>query len=350
MKIIFVETDVYGHHILYLKELVKDRTDYKLILPGFMEEFPEDRQITVKYDNKDMKFSVYRKWLKNVYRVIKEEKPDIVHFLYGDMFYRFFGFGLKKKYNTVITFHVVRRSFLHDLSLKRIFSKIGRGVVHTKTIYDELKAIKINNITHIEYPNFNQAVRYPEGSSKKFFSLPGDKKILAAIGGTRKDKGLDILLEALKGVKRPFHLFIAGDNNYFSKEYIEEHSASFMDDVTIFMKYLTDEEYSRAIDACDIAVLPYRKIFNGASGPLTDFVAEKKAVIGPSHGSLGKIIKENHIGLTFESENTESLRAAIEKMLDEQFIFDETAERYIETLKAENFKKKYEELYADMTR
>lgn len=348
MKIVFVETNVDGHHKLYLQELIKDKTDFTVILPQTCKDIPEDRQIIVKYDNKRLKFSVYRKWLKNVYKIIKEEKPDIVHFLYGDIFYRFFGFGLKKKYNTVITFHVLRRSFLRDLSLRRIFSKIEKGVVHTKTIYDELKGLKINNTVHIEYPSFNSTICYPKGSSRKFFALPENKKILAAVGGTRADKGLDLLLEALKDVKKPFHLLVAGDNVSFSEKYIEEHAAPFIEHVTIFMKYLTDEEYSMVIDACDIAVLPYRKIFNGASGPLTDFAAMKKAVIGPSHGSMGEIIEDNHIGITFESENLKELSLAIEKMLDGEFVFDEIAEKYIETLKVKNFKKKYDELYSDM--
>ena len=37
----------------------------------------------------------YYKWTKEVKGIIKTEKPNVVHFLYGDVFYKYFGLGLE---------------------------------------------------------------------------------------------------------------------------------------------------------------------------------------------------------------------------------------------------------------
>lgn len=71
---------------------------------------------------------------------------------------------------------------------------------------------------------------------------------------------------------------------------------------------MTDEEFEMAIQAVDAIVLPYRKTFNGASGPLGEGVAKGKMIIAANHGSLGDIVEKNHLGYTFESENIEALK------------------------------------------
>lgn len=52
---------------------------------------------------------------------------------------------------------------------------------------------------------------------------------------------------------------------------------------------MTDREFAEVIAASDIIALPYRKKFNGASGPLVEGVYLGKCIIGPNHGNLGKL-------------------------------------------------------------
>lgn len=345
MKIIYVESNTYdGHHLYYLNKLVEGNEEARIVVPKKIEGLPDDRQYIVGLSS-NRKFFVYRKWMSEVYAVIKKEKPDIVHFLYGDVFYRFFGFGLKKKYKTIVTFHQVRHGKLRDVSIKRIFRRISLGIVHTAGLLQGLRAIGIQNIAQVEYPNFTMNKTQTARESKAFFSLPEGKKVIGAIGGTRRDKGLDILLEALRRVQTPFHLLIAGAANSFDEAFIKERISDYQENVTLHLKYLDDDEYYHAVNASDIVALPYRRVFDGASGPLTDGAVKEKTILGPSHGSLGKIIKDYHLGYTFESENVDSLSETIERALSEDFAYDDKAKEYVRKIDPERFKKNYLEIY-----
>lgn len=144
--------------------------------------------------------------------------------------------------------------------------------------------------------------------------------VLAVLGGTRKDKGLDLLLESLNAISKDFALLIAGHECDISIDMIKSLSKNYANKVYIFLNNITDEEFNMAAIASDCIVLPYRKVFGGASGPLTYGVWHEKYIIGPNHGSIGKIINENELGGTFESENVKSLVNAINLFFDHSAI------------------------------
>lgn len=207
----------------------------------------------------------------------------------------------------------------------------------------QLNKLGVYNVTHIEYPQFNKF--FIIKNAKKFLKLPINTQVIACIGGTRSDKGLDILLEALDEVTQPFHLLIAGKESDFTKTFIQDRIKNYKTKVTYVLKYLTDDELNLYISAADIICLPYRKIFNGASGPLTEGAWFRKTIIGPNHGSLGEIIIENELGYTFESENIEDLTKVLNTALTKEFKWSEKAEQYRETLKTERFVEEYNNLY-----
>lgn len=342
MKVLIVDTCMQGHHITYFYAIKNICDEYKLI--SNEKTIDEDNHIAI---NCGRDFKGYKKWIKSIKKVADEYKPDIIHFLYGDNFFRYFGICLNKlkKYKTIVTFHHMGKGLLKNISIKRIFSKIDVGVVHTSSIKSQLNEIGIKNVVHVEYPKFNVMPQYDKEEAKKYFGIETKNKILLSLGGTRHDKGLDILLEALNCVKEPFHLLIAGKESYFKKEYIEEKTQEYKDKVTICLKLLSDEEFAMALSCADYVVLPYRKSFNGASGPLGEGVAMKKPIIGPNHGSLKNIIETNNLGITFESENIISLAEAIDKIIKEDFSWNDKAEEYKNSLSVEFFTEKYKEIY-----
>ena len=154
-----------------------------------------------------------------------------------------------------------------------------------------------------------------------------------------------MLLEALDGVNEPFQLLIAGSVSDFDKEFVESKTSGYRDKVKMKLCYLTDKEVQMAAAASDIVVLPYRKVFDGASGPLGEGVILGKCIIGPDHGSLGRIISENHLGYTFESENIDSLHSTIISSLTNEFVRDEKYKNYQVSLDSRSFVGKYEQLY-----
>ena len=349
MKVLLVDTACDGHHISYISSLLDalKNDECKLISP---EKIPVDCDQTIC--NRDFKKKQYRDYfalMSMVLSVAREFKPDIVHFLYGDYFYRFFGVGLGQIKNSriVMTFHSIRRGKLLDISLHNLFFHAAdMSVVHTKALLDEVKEMGVNKVQRIDYPCFMKQCEKTKDECCRKIGLATDVPVLGVYGSTRYDKGLDLLLEALNKVEHPFQLLIAGKAEAFDEAYISEHTVKYSDSVHMKLEYLTDDDLQECMNAADIIVLPYRRIFNGASGPLTDGVFMGKRVIAASHGSLGSVVTENHLGVVFETENITSLAEAIshELSLKEQ-IMDAEAFEYIKLLSPELFKDRYMNLY-----
>lgn len=348
MKIAYVDIVLDGHHENYLKSLAQENKNSILIIPNEIQgltnkQYIIESELLYKHPLK------YIKWIYKIRKILNEESVDIVHFLYGDVFYRYFGIGLNKikGIKIVATFHQIRRSIIKDISLKCIFRKIHKGIIHTDSLKEDLEKMRISNMYKIEYPQFNDLMNINTMQAKEKLKLPLNVPIIAAIGGTREDKGLDILIEALKNVHSDFHLLIAGQEISFDKTYISNHTDKYKKSVTTMLKYLTDEELENCLVASDIIILPYRKKFDGASGPLGEGVWLRKKIIGPNHGSLGKIINDNKIGITFETEKVSDLSRAIEECLNSEFIWSKEAENYRKKLDKDSFIYEYKKIYTD---
>ena len=352
MKIVYIDISLAGHHSAYLHELVKNSScDAVAILPEHDEALDIKQYVYTPVDLNHKKIGSFYKWTRELYRIVSSEKPDIVHFLTGDVFYKFFGMGLGQfqKYRTVLTVHWVNDDFLHLLSLKRISRMVDRIVVHSDYLKGELNRHGIRNAVHIEYPQFRtEGWPVPE-NAKKYWGLSADYPVIACIGGTRYDKGLDLLLDALNRMEnRNFQLLIAGKPTSFDEAYIRAHSSVFSDRVTLCMHLLSDEELMNAVVAADIIALPYRKVFNGASGPLGEGVWNGKCIVGANHGNLGDTIRKNHLGYTFETENPDDLAVTMRKALQCPDVVDEVYFAYRNTLKPELFIASYMNLYREL--
>ncbi len=354
MKVLYVDIETGGHHQTYLKALMDiSGKENVLVLPEKIESLNAKQYVFRKTDFYNKKLSEYYKWVKEVKGIIKTEKPDVIHFLYGDVFYKYFGLGLeglKKQYKVVNTIHALKKGKIGIVSLKRIMHLSSVGVVHTHAIFNEVKDAGIENVVHIEYPHFSTGYDVDKAGARKYYGLSENAFVLGCIGGTRYDKGLDVLLKALQSVTADFELLVAGAEDAIKREDIEELARPYRERVKLHLNFLTDEEFEMAIQAVDVIVLPYRKTFNGASGPLGEGVAKEKMIIAANHGSLGDIVEKNHLGYTFESENIEALRKVLNTAVQRRnFTYDEKANEYKKSLNAINFQKNYQKIYLEKT-
>ena len=94
------------------------------------------------------------------------------------------------------------------------------------------------------------------------------------------------------------------------------------------LRYLSEEELVSAAQAADIVALPYRRSFDGASGPLGIGAALGKVIVGPGHGSVGETIRENHLGHVFEAENARALAKVLDDALSDGFAADDHYQAY----------------------
>ena len=350
MKTVYVDILLDGHHLPYLQNLVYGREEEcVLILPHKVPGINCKQYTFRSVDMHHKKIWPFYRWTKEVMEFLKEENPKIVHFLTGDIFYKFFGLGLWmfRKYNTLLTFHWLREDILGMLSTKRICKQVSRVIVHTSYILEKFAQNGIDNAVHIEYPQFDRKKMATEAAKEKL-RIPVQTKVIGCIGGTRYDKGLDILLKALTHTTEAVHLLIAGKEETFTESYIQENTEGYAENVHMMLKHLSDEELEIALNACDVIVLPYRKAFTGASGPLSEGVWLKKAVIAPDCGSLGEIVRKNDIGVVFEAENPLSLASKIDSLVKNGFTWSERAERYAAGLSPTLFHEHYLQLYVDM--
>ena len=352
VKIVYIDTNTLGHHLFYIGALSQiEGNEVVAILPEKADSL-KCRQY--KYETEDRKngkrsFSQYRKWIKEIHGFVKKENPDVVHILNGDFFYRYFGFGLGrfKKYKTVITFHCLRDGFLNKLSVKSIASCVNAVVLHSEYLKNKLSSYGKTNGVHIEYPNLT-AKACDRREARNYFGLKEDFPVLACIGETRFDKGLDILLAALNNVTEPFQLLIAGRPVHFDEKYIFEKAQKYSEKVHTALKFLSDDELMYAMNASDIIVLPYRRAFDAASGPLGEGAVLEKCILGPNHGNLNDTIVKNHLGYTFESESSDSLGRVLNEILKKDFVVDEIYQSYKNSLKAEAFINSYKNLYTNL--
>ena len=347
MKILYIDTSLDGHHLGYLSALIRGKEENSvLIVPELVADLGCKQYVFKNKETRSRNFNKFYHFINEIYKIAYAENPDIIHFLTGDIFYRFFGWGLFKfrKYKTIVTLHWIRTVFLEKLSTKLICRQITSVVVHSEYMKEYLQQQEILNVTNIESPNFNN-IKVDSKQVRNDLGLNDNVPVIACIGNTRFDKGLDILLEALKGVKEPFKLLIAGKEEAFDEKFILKEASSYKDKLILRLHYLTDRELAEVIAGSDIIALPYRKNFNGASGPLVEGVCFEKCIIGSNHGNLGKTIRDNHLGYVFETENTMSLRNTIEKALSSKFCADKIYETYRCRLNTATFKEKYESLY-----
>ena len=343
-KILLVDISIRGHRLGYLRAL-RQKGHVLCLLPEAPEiDFPCFK-LQSGFSEKRTPGSYFR-FLREIRELVKREDIDIVHLLCGDALYRFFGLGLSHICaEVIVTFHHMLFTPIRKISILHIFRGVSYGVVHTEHLLKNLKEMGIANVRHIEYPVFGQAVTVTPEESRRIFQLPPDKRLLVIIG-TQYYKGLDILLEALNAVSADFHLLICGPERAFDRNFILEKAETFQNRLSLVLRYLDDVEYQHALNAADIVVLPYRFEFDGASGPLADSTVYRKEILASSHGSLGRLVQNNHLGETFETENPGSLAKALNHVLETDFVWDSMAEKYRESLTVSRFVKSYWMLYS----
>lgn len=344
MKILFVEDMILGHHVPYLQALT-DRTEYDsvIISPEAIPCISKKQFLFPKMSFESKRVRDYLSCISFIEKTAAREKVDLIHIVDGDKIMRYFGLGLGRLSRlcpVVITYHHFFGGRLRKLSY-RMMCRGRTPVVHTSEIQKALMNYGISGVRHIEYPGF---------LSHNCEIVKNEVPVIGMFGGTRYDKGLDILLDALSRVKTPFRLIVAGREADFTKEEIEKMSAPIKDRVTLDLRYLTDDELSAYWDRTDLVVLPYRTVFDGASGQLTEGVNRGLPIIGPSHGSLGEIIRQNHLGVTFLTEDRKDLTQKIEAMLQNPFEYDETAKRYQQQMNPVRFCDDYLKLYNDLVK
>lgn len=173
---------------------------------------------------------------------------------------------------------------------------------------------KIKPLPDPAFPHRHQ----PSATSRNPF--PPDRTSFLLFGVLTERKGILVLLEALKSLKREMAsrtaILIAGAIDPEIRPAVAELEATLRRAnpelwLQIDDRHLATGELSFFTQICDVVLAPYQR-FVGSSGVLLWAAGAGKPVITQGYGLLGKFARDFHLGTTCETTNPEGLAAAIE--------------------------------------
>ena len=154
-----------------------------------------------------------------------------------------------------------------------------------------------------------------EGARRRL-NLSPNETVFLLFGGLRKDKRIDLALEAIKGFPS-CRLVIAGEACDYDAAAVQEliRTRGCGNSVSTEIRYVDEDRMHDYFLAADAVILPYAADFQGQSGILTKACSHGKCVIASDVAAVGKTVREAGIGLVVEPESANKLKEAIHTFL-----------------------------------
>lgn len=208
-------------------------------------------------------------------------------------------------------------------ALKRLLSRYGRAILADGLWPPgELESLigltggtpPLVSVPH--GPIFEDKPR-PRDVARRALELNYDGPLMLFFGMLRKDKGVDLLIEAMGKIKGECKLMLAGMPFDLSREAIQKmlFENGCGDRIITDLRYVPQEMIADYFSAADAVVFPYRSYYTGTVGPLNTVLSFGKPVIGSRVRDLGVYFKQARIGIPVEPDSAESLSAAIDRFL-----------------------------------
>ncbi len=263
-------------------------------------------------------------------RFAASERFDVAHFqgVGTPLLDQFFLRPLARQLPVVLTVHDVKAHYERFVSrasfVKRSLRIPRRLIVHYEDGKRQLAEHWGIYPDHIDViPHGIMPVQNPPDptDARKKLNLPQDRRIILFFGGIRPNKGLDILLEALKTIKshdgRVLLVIAGGLLGRFSFESYSSmiRKSDLSEHVRTFIHFIPEEDVDYFFAASDLVVLPYLK-FEAQSGVLLRAYAHKKPVVVSNVGAMGELVSSDNTGLAVEPGVVEPLAQGIINVMD----------------------------------
>jgi glycosyltransferase involved in cell wall biosynthesis len=376
MKVVYVLPISWGgipHYTAELANAVANYADVIVIKPKDSNDnlFSEDVKVINAF--KPLTFvrgrekealslcNLYRLLSYRNIRIIKELKPDVVHFpgMYAHTALFAKLTRLDRKNPVVCTEHSVADSYLVTPKNRGFFPtllwvinnyfksliKPNKIVVHTINHRDLLikkgvDAEKISVIPHgafTLFKNHSNDIIENKGYCVLFF------------GYISKNKGIEYLIKAVPIVSKEIpniKLIIAGEGDFSTYlKYIEDKSK-----FEIYNEFIPNEKVYELFQRAKFVVLPYT-YQQGHSGVLTVAFSFGKAVIVTNVGDLPNLVEDGKEGLVVPPRDPEALADAIITLLKDDELrkkMGENAYKKVQELSWDTIAKKHIEVYEEV--
>ena len=335
LKICMVDSAIGNDYTFYLCSGLKSvGIDINLVVPedrqvGFKIDFPLIKLSPTKNPSvsKSDKLVKYIKYLIRLYKYIKKNKFDIIHFQFlrrietESFFFLFLRLvGIKSVY-TVHDVSPLNKSKINNLLNIIIYKSANILIVHSgknKEMLLEKVSLNPDKIRIVPHGNFNHYV--PEklltkDEARKYFKLNSDEKVLLFFGFIKEYKGLDILLEAMAIVSKTIGnltLIIAGavQSERLAERYNKMISELPKEIRVIYHSdFIPREKVAVYFLASDALILPYKIISH--SGVLHLAYSFGRAIIGTRVGDFEEFIEDGKSGFLAKSNDSVGIAEAI---------------------------------------
>lgn len=247
---------------------------------------------------------------------IKEIKPDIIyiHSTWAGTMVRLPYLFKRKKLKIIYNPH--GWSFLMDTPkykkcvytfVERVLANVTDIIINvSKFEYNAAlqKNIAPNRSVHI-YNGISQELNY----DIEKVSMPENKLNLLFVGRFDKQKGIDILLEAIKQcTRKDIHLTMIGDNVLTDESPIDTND----DNRITFLGWVPHSKLGNYYKKCDIVVMPSRWEAFGLVA--IEALKYGKPVLVSNRGALPEIIHNNENGFVFDMDDSSKLVEVLYKI------------------------------------
>lgn len=350
MKILLLETTIYGHYLEYIHHLHEglgrypECEMYLVLPPAFKEErekyeWMENDRVTISYLSEEELIRVdaggllVNSWrrAKLIRKYIQMLKPDAV-FLISIMSYmpflplivpakvRVYGILYKLYMYRWKNLSLLRKAFeaMHYYYMTRVKSINGLFVLNDKSSACFLnRKYRTNKFIYLPDP-FNK-ISYKGKSLRSELGIGESDTVFLHFGAMTDRKGTLEILDAislLSEMEKYNKVFIfAGviSESIKSQFYHKFERAKNGCRLFLFEGFCTNE---KLVDLCvttDFILCPY-KLTDLSSGVLGYAATFTKQVIGPAGGLIGKLIRKYKLGVTLDEITSSNIADAITKV------------------------------------
>ncbi len=297
-------------------------------------------------------------WDENLYTVVKQIKPDIVHIqheygLYktkGDhaaaLFRPLFRWKVEDNFRVIVTYHSVYSSLNKTMALYiDVMQKLAdAGIVHEPYQWSNLP-VNLGRIVDNVYiiPHGAKIVTsLSKENAKKSLALEG-KKVIGMLGWFAATKGFERVIymwdELSKELGSDTVLILAGDARELdpSQKVYKQKLLSLVERckskerIKVILGSFNSQEYNKILSTFDVMVMPYT--FTSQSGNLAHAFALGVPVIASAMEGLKAEVEASGAGIVVHPEDEDELRRAIITLMNDDSLRGKYSKRALKYVK-----------------